>query len=392
MYQISFEDVARLHHLSKQPGRTAFIDESGSFGFDYIATDNSPTFVLAAVIVKNSAILPLRERVESIRARYFPSGEITSRTIGHDNERRLEIFKEILPLDFKAIVLVADKSKFTADSPEEAKNDFIQTLNRRLYAILSNAYPLLNIVESQSGFSEFQDGFKKYVKTHAPQMNLMNEYDLDYIENTENSLTQIADMIAGCVRTQLEDAAPDFIDMLRGKTIFDSLPESFRPCIDTAAQDASFNLSIYETASRRAADYIAENEESPDEDLQLQLAFLRCLLFEVRHVSATRFISSEELLTELSKYTHAPVSSTVLYHRIAAPLRDAGLILSSSPHGYKIPVSVDDIYSYLYRIKEVSAMVLNHIDSCRKAVLICTDNRIDILNASDFVKYKEYFK
>lgn len=390
MYQISFEDVARLHHLSKRPGRTAFIDESGSFDF---GVKGGPFYVLAAVIVKNSAILPLRERVESIRAQYFPGGEIASRAIGHDHDRRLEIFKEILPLDFRAILLIADKSKFPADSPEEAKKAFLQLLNRQLYAILSGAYPLLNIVESQTGFSEFQDGFKKYVKAHAPQMNLMNEYDLDYIENTENSLTQIADMLAGSVRARMEDAAaPDFIDMLRGKTIFDSLPESFRPCIDAAAQDASFNPSIYETASRRAGDFITENEESPDEDLQLQLAFLRCLLFEVRHVSATRFISSEELLTELSKYTHAPVSSTVLYHRIAAPLRDAGLILSSSPHGYKIPVSVDDIYSYLYRIKEVSPMVLNHIESCRKAVLSCTDNRVDILDAPDFVKYKEYFR
>ena len=35
MDQISFDDLIREHELSKLPGRIAFIDECGNFGFDF---------------------------------------------------------------------------------------------------------------------------------------------------------------------------------------------------------------------------------------------------------------------------------------------------------------------------------------------------------------------
>lgn len=34
-YQFTFDDIQFAEALAKQPGRTAFIDECGSFGFDF---------------------------------------------------------------------------------------------------------------------------------------------------------------------------------------------------------------------------------------------------------------------------------------------------------------------------------------------------------------------
>ena len=35
MYQLTFEDIERNNSFALQPGRTAFIDECGNFGFDF---------------------------------------------------------------------------------------------------------------------------------------------------------------------------------------------------------------------------------------------------------------------------------------------------------------------------------------------------------------------
>jgi len=35
MYQLSFDDIVRNNILARQPGRIAFIDECGNFGFDF---------------------------------------------------------------------------------------------------------------------------------------------------------------------------------------------------------------------------------------------------------------------------------------------------------------------------------------------------------------------
>jgi hypothetical protein len=53
LYQLSFEDIERSNSLALQPGRTAFIDECGNFGFDFEKEGTSLYYVVCAVIVKN---------------------------------------------------------------------------------------------------------------------------------------------------------------------------------------------------------------------------------------------------------------------------------------------------------------------------------------------------
>ena len=67
------------------------------------------------------------------------------------------------------------------------------------------------------------------------------------------------------------------------------------------------------------------------------------------------------------------------------------MILASSPDGYKIPVSKRDIQTYLLQTHNVVSPMLHRIELCRNLVKLNTDNKLDVLDHPDFVRYKKYF-
>ena len=50
-YQFTLDDLKLQKEIGIQAGRTAFIDEYGSFGFDFSSPDTSKYYVLCAVVV-----------------------------------------------------------------------------------------------------------------------------------------------------------------------------------------------------------------------------------------------------------------------------------------------------------------------------------------------------
>ena len=60
-------------------------------------------------------------------------------------------------------------------------------------------YPKLKILEDEAGTTEFQTSFRKYVQNNRPQMNLLNESALNYVDSKNELLVQLADMIGGSI-------------------------------------------------------------------------------------------------------------------------------------------------------------------------------------------------
>ena len=84
--------------------------------------------------------------------------------------------------------------------------------------MLYHVYPKLKILEDETGTTEFQESFKKYVAERRPQYNLLNEYDIDYCDSKDNILVQLADFIGGSINRFLTDPnVPNYYEMLRGK-------------------------------------------------------------------------------------------------------------------------------------------------------------------------------
>ena len=162
-YQLTFEDKENQKAIQSQPGRTAFIDECGNFGFDFSKPGTSKHYVLCAVVVDDSQLPILHNAIEEVkRNNGFAGTEMKSSSISSDNKRRSRIISQLLPIEFRVVLLIADKQAFVKGSPLTAyKHPFIKFLRQRLYERLYHVYPKLKIIEDEIGDSEFQESFKK---------------------------------------------------------------------------------------------------------------------------------------------------------------------------------------------------------------------------------------
>ena len=273
------------------------------------------------------------------------------------------------------------------------RKSFIKYLHQRLYNVLYSTYPKLRIIEDQIGSSEFQSSFKAYVREHHP-LNLFNEYEFDYVDSRDELLVQLADIIGGSLsKSFTETDAPNYMEMLRGKIInIIEFPDTKEPYWGSASTESrQYDQEIYNLAVHRARSFISEHEKEKEGEKHLQVAILQYLLFYVQNVSAQAFVSSHQLLNVLEEYADTRIRLNYLYRRIIAPLRDAGVILASSSQVYKIPVSVEDITTYINQTHTVVSPMLHRICICRNLIKQQTNNDLDVLDDPAFLKYKNYF-
>lgn len=393
-YQFSFDDMQFAEKLAKQPGRTAFIDECGSFGFDFEKAGVSSHYIVCATVINNKNIPELEQKVSMLRKNYFGSKEMKSSSIGSNHPRRAKVLTELLQLDFQLIILIADKQSFYENSPlKDYKKTFVKFLHQKLYDSMYCAYPKLKIIEDEFGSSEFQQGYRKYVCEHRPAENLFNEYDFDYVDSKQSNLVQIADIVAGSVMQHLTDsAAPDILKIFRSRIVdIVNFPDTFSPYSITLDGNSEFDDSIYQLAYKCASDFIERNKDADSEEIRLRVLFLRILLYNVQICNSTQFVYSGELVQHLSQISERKVTKDFLYRRIIAPLRDEGVIIASSVHGYKIPTSVEDIRTYINQTVTVVGPMLSRIGKCRELIQKQTDSKLDILGDASLSGYQRYF-
>ena len=392
-YQFSFEDMQFAEALTKQPGRTAFIDECGSYGFDFEKEGTSSYYIVCAVIVNNKDISELEQKVSILRENYFGRKEMKSSSIGSNHPRRAKVLTGLLQLDFQLIILIADKQAFYENSPlRDYKSSFVKFLHQKLYNSMYCAYPKLKIVEDEFGRTEFQQGFRKYVCEHRPAENLFNEYDFDYVDSKHSNLVQIADIVAGSVMQQITNSeAPDALKIFRSRIVgVVNFPEVFKPYSASLGENSEFDEAVYQLAYKCATDYIEKNQDIESDEIRLRVLFLRFLLYNVQICNSTQFVYSGELVQHLSQISERRVTKDFLYRRIIAPLRDDGVIIASSVHGYKIPTSVEDIRTYINQTVTVVGPMLSRIGKCRELIKKQTDSKLDILGDTSLLGYQRF--
>ncbi|MCD7803146.1 MAG: DUF3800 domain-containing protein [Clostridiales bacterium] len=395
-YQISMDDIENLRFLKSLPGRTAYIDEFGSFGFDFSSEGASKYYILCAVVVENKNIDKLHSSMVEIKeSNGFSNAELKSSKIGHNYKRRSRILTQLLTIEFRVVLLIANKQKFAEDSPlTNYKKSFIKYLHQRLYTLLYHTYPKLKIIEDETGSSEFQTSFRNYVQSNRPQQNLLNDYDFDYIDSKDELLVQLADMVGGSIGHALSDTdSPNYMEMLKGKIMaLEEFPGRTEPYWGTRnPADCKYDKNVFMTAVKCASDFIAQHEKDEDDERRAQIAFLKYLLFQVKNMNPAQYISSNQLLIVIKEYTGHRITRNFLYRRVIAPLRDHGVIIASCTHGYKIPISVDDITTYLNQTHTIVSPMLHRVEICRNIILQSTSGNYDILDDPAFLHYKRYF-
>lgn len=342
--QLTFEDLEYMERLTSQPGRSAYIDECGNFGFDFSKDGISTHYILCAVVVNNTQIPEINQKVKELRKSNFGSSEMKSSSIGKKHSRRAKVLTELLQLDFSLIVLIADKQLFYKDSPlSNYKRSFVKYLHQELYDSMYAVFPKLKIIEDEYGSSEFQKGYRKYISEHRPELNLLNEYDFDYVDSKNSNIVQVADIIAGSVMQNILDTnAPDVLKIFQGKILdIINFPKTYVPNVAGTNTDNYFDEQIYALANHCATNYIENHKNNDEYDVRIRILFLKYLLFTVRNMSVTKYVYSGEIIKRLSDIFEKRITRNYLYRRIIAPLRDSGVLIASSAHGYKIPACLD---------------------------------------------------
>lgn len=394
-YQMSFDDIAVQEYIQNLPQRYAYIDECGSFGFDFSKPGNSTRYILCAVIVEKSEVKNLHNKVGEIKkSNGYANAEMKSNVIGSNDKQRARIIGQFLPINFRIVLLIADKQKFAENSPlTEYKKSFIKYLHQRLYDTLYHVYPKLSIIEDEVGTTEFQSSFKKYVAEHRP-ISMFNSHDFDYVNSKDELLVQLADVLGGSISRGLDfSGTPNYLEMLKGKILsIINFPNQSEPYWGTIDKEKyKFNADIYTLAMKCAFDFIDKHKDDEELERRAQIAFLKYLCFNVTNLDPVNYIYSNKVISYLSEYLGVAISKDFLFRRVVAQVRDEGVIIASSKHGYKIPISIDDIVSYLNATHTIVAPMLHRMGICRNLIKQCTNNELDVLDDVAFMKYKKYF-
>lgn len=396
MEQLSLDFYEEQEKLATTPSRIAFIDESGSFGFDFEKEGTDRYYVICAVIMQASSLESVEKSFDDICCKNgYANSEMKSSSIGNNDSRRLKLLTEILPLDFSSIILIADKKAFIESSPlTDYKETFVKYLHERLYDVMYAVYPKLAIYEDSFGSSDFQIGYRKYVERNRPRRNLLNEYDFCFVDSKSSRLVQLADFIAGTIAAELEGKSKTkYLQILGGKiTIRSHYPNIGVPYFaDSTKGLPEYNKAIFELSSQAAQRFIECNAKSEDLIMRLKVATLRHLLFVVQNIDAKKYVPANELISLLSEYKGGKITPNFFYRKIIASLRDDSLIIASCPKGYKIPISHRDIIDYINSTAGIVGPMLSRLGRCRSLIQGCTDGELDILDDQAFLSYKKYF-
>ena len=120
-----------------------------------------------------------------------------------------------------------------------------------------------------------------------------------------------------------------------------------------------------------------------------QVTCLQYLLFHVRHMDPTRYISSRELMAHIDQPRGSLPTSHYFQTRVIAPLREAGVIIASSSKGYKIPSCERDLYDFVNHSNTIIQPLLSRIGKCRDRIRLATNGAIDLLEREEYANLKQ---
>ena len=377
--------------------QVAFVDESGDANLATERQGVTDFFVVAAVVVGANEVERLRAEVNAVRKKRFGPGEMKSSSIGGNLQRRRRVLADLLKLDFRFYTLIVDKNRLFKDSGFQYKKSFIKNLSGKLHRALFRAYPDLAIVADEHGSKEFMEGFKRYiVERHRP--DLFYEASFEFVDSESEVLVQLADILVGtmriCAHKDVGDEERELAKSLDSHLIgLDQWPLRFysRHVMEEASSEE--DQLVQEQSIRRAQTYIDEHSEyaSPGSDEDLRVQCLRYLLFRARFDDVNEYTYSKEIRSHLQKRTRVALSAQQFQSRVLSKLRDAGVMIASSPNGYKLPNSLDDIRTFLTYQSGMIRPMLRRIKGYREQLLMASRGELDILGTPNYSFLRDIF-
>tara|TARA_R110002033_G_scaffold170670_3_gene213767 strand:+ start:5032 stop:6171 length:1140 start_codon:yes stop_codon:yes gene_type:complete len=371
---------------------TAFADEYGNNSFQF-STQGSH-FIVATVICNSDKVTELESSVDEIRKKHnFQTGEIKSSGISKHHKRRIRVLSDVINLDLSVYAVIVDKRKLKGKG-FSYKKSFYKYLNNLLYKELFRTFPKLELYVDEHGGNDYMLEFKNYVNKHH-QKTLFSGSEFGIKDSKQSNLIQIADLIAGTLgyiydETKISEYSEEFKTLI--KPIISDLnffPKdyNFSDFVESNTDNA-FNPLIAEVSHLRINDFI-EKESGNDQQKIDQINFLKLLLLYQRVYYKSRYISTKEIFNHLNQSREKPLKEEYFRSKVVGNLRDKGILISSSPKGYKIPTSEKDLYSFIKHGNRIILPMANRIKQMRNAIKLASGNELDLLDNPDFKELKE---
>ncbi|WP_119154086.1 DUF3800 domain-containing protein [Caldimonas tepidiphila] len=364
----------------------AFIDESGNHDLEVEKSGASNYFIVLAIILRSEVIHSLEKAVESIRSKHFQKGEIKSS--GVDDKRRLRIFEELKPLDYKFYAIAINKAAIHSIGLKHKKT-FIKFCNGLLYRSLFQNFPELTIYADGHGGNEFIASFHNYlIENH--QTDLFSNTNINIVDSKNNISVQLADFMVGSIARVYENRPPKFyregiLNFLKTKRIrIDEWPQRYEPYQSVRQNDNELDSLIYRAALTAASTFLQENENIPDNDIRKQCAALNYLLFRARFSSGREYISTQEIIEHVHGQGFTEISEHAMRSAIISKLRDSDVLIASSNKGYKIPTSQLDMLEFAEFVDGFTLPLLSRLNRAREALKYASAGEYDLLNQPQF--------
>lgn len=376
----------------------AFTDEYGSFGWKLEDKNVSTHFIITAIIVEESKLDAVRDAAEKIRQHYFQTGEMKSKKVGKDHARRCKILTEILELDMTIFPVVISKHGLKSYRGLQYKKSFYKFLNEKVHFELRRAFSCLTVIADELGTNEYMESFRKYFEEHSEPMNLFNESNLMFSDSKGDVLIQLADFISGTLAYVYDDHkkdinAPNYLKIISPKLAYVHFyPKTYEDFIhDPSGLPHDYNEAIAKLCYKQAALFLYAHENDPDPEVRAQCIVLDYLLFRMVNNSFRGYISTKELKNQLIYTGIGEMSTSTFRLKIICKLRDAKVIISSSPKGYKIPTNESEIYDFINHGSQVVLPMLSRLKKCRDLIKLATNGKVDLFDHAEYHDLKNFF-
>lgn len=368
-----------------------FLDESGAFGFDFSKPNTPSHMVIAAVLIKESNLEYVTQEAESIRKKEFQTGEMKSKNIGKNMNRRKRILEKILALPITVAYLIIDKKQIDNSSAlTKYKKSYYKFCYQILYTSLVKAIPNISIHADNIGETDDLKEFSNYFFKRNNSYTLFSEFDFAFSNSQVSVLVQIADIIAGTIWLHTDETKKsdfsnqNFIKLIDNSTsLKEVFPKTQSKFIESTNFGSSQDKFIAELALNLVDKFLATNSTSNDMDIKQQIAVVQYLKFRFISNQFRRYIPTKELINHLANLGFKRMSIQTFRTKIIANLRDFGLIIASSTQGYKFPCKIAEVYDFINISKNIIFPMLNRLRICNNTIKTASSGEINLYERTD---------
>lgn len=192
-----------------------FVDDSGDPGFR-VDKGSTPVFVIALVIFDDvldaeKTSLAIKELRRELRA----SDKFEFKFSKTDKRFRKAFIERIKDFNFRVRAIIVEKHKiyspYLTSNKESFYNHIIMQVLKHHGGTITNA----KLKFDKRGERNIRNELRSYLSRELDNRNNRIFQDLKFVDSKQNTLIQLADMVAGSISTSFSGKYPEYLESLK---------------------------------------------------------------------------------------------------------------------------------------------------------------------------------